>query len=1045
MLCEGPRVGSRSAVRLKARALLAALLLACACSRAPAPPAAAAGEKGPGIASPRASPITTASAHLARGEEARERDEFPRAKQELEKASVLFEKDQDWEGYVRARNLLGAVTSRQGDYKAALEHLNAALAKAQEKLSPGHPEVARSHYEIGTVYVSTGRPAEGLDALGKALALRRSAGGGQTSEVSEILVRMGVAHSDQGQDDEALALFDEAEAIQRALPNHPRLADSLIGKGGALWGLGRYDQSIETLEEAVGILEAEDGRSGRAATLAAAYVNLGNAYWSKSDYDEALAYYEKALPIQVASRGATHQYVGLIHYNMATLHLMKGDYDACVASVERALKIIVPALGERHSMVVQSYNTLGGALTKKGDPERAIAVLRKARDLQLSLPEKGSRDSAVIYSSLAEAHRVKGDLAQAARGFREALAIDVSIYGEHHPDVAEDFVNLGELSLEKGDEDEALRFFAKAIAANDPQAVKVEPDLDPPFDTAFSEEFLLKALKGAARARARRGSKQNNRKQLEQAALVYEHATRLIDRMRAGYRAEGSKLSLAASATETYDEAIRTELDLLRLTGDEQHLEAAFRHAENSKAGVLRDALNEAEARSFAGIPKALLDEERRLRADLAAADRRLTEAQLEAGADEARLRALREEQFTLKRAYEALQQRFEKDYPDYYDLKYRFETALSREVRERALDQGTVLVEYFLGRERVYIFTLSGKDLEVASVVREASLEPALQELRRAIAAQDFVSYARNAHLLYQALLAPVEDRLERKDLIIVPDGPLNAVPFDSLMERPVISRPEDPRELPYVVRDHAVSYAYSATVLLQGIRRKRKSPPDEFVGFAPGFAEVASAGAPRPLPASRKEVTDVYALFAKRAGLFGGWFSRRSRIYLGRDATEKQLMTAGLERYRYVHLATHGVADEEHPGLSRLLLEPESGSRDESVLSLGEVYNLHLNADLVVLSACDTGRGRIARGEGIIGLTRGFLYAGAQSLLVSLWPVSDEAAANLVVAFYSELLEGRPKARALREAKRRLMARNPEYAKPFYWSSLVLVGDGR
>jgi CHAT domain-containing protein len=197
--------------------------------------------------------------------------------------------------------------------------------------------------------------------------------------------------------------------------------------------------------------------------------------------------------------------------------------------------------------------------------------------------------------------------------------------------------------------------------------------------------------------------------------------------------------------------------------------------------------------------------------------------------------------------------------------------------------------------------------------------------------------------------------------------------------------------------------------------------------------------------LPASRKEVTDVRGLFAMRAGFFGGWFSSRSRVYLGRDATEGRLKSAGLERYRYVHLATHGVVDEKHPALSRLLFEPESGSSEDSVLTLGEIYNLRLNADLVVLSACDTGLGGIARGEGIIGLTRGFLYAGARSLLVSLWPVSDEAAASLVVDFYAKLLEGRPKARALREAKLHTMARNPEYAKPFYWSSLVLVGDWR
>jgi len=324
-------------------------------------------------------------------------------------------------------------------------------------------------------------------------------------------------------------------------------------------------------------------------------------------------------------------------------------------------------------------------------------------------------------------------------------------------------------------------------------------------------------------------------------------------------------------------------------------------------------------------------------------------------------------------------------------------------------------------------------------------SLEPELQRLRRAIAEQDFASYARSAHRLYRLLLAPVEDRFAGRDLVIVPDGPLSTVPFEVLLKREVIPD-TDPRELPSVLKDHAVSYAYSATVLLQGLRRHMgASPSDEFVAFAPVFAEGVAhpADSPRPLPASRKEATDVRELFARRQGLFGGWLSGRSRVYLGKDATESRLKSGGLERYRYVHLATHGIVNEEHPGLSRLLLMPEAGSPEDGVLHLGEIYNLRLNADLVVLSACETGRGRIARGEGIIGLTRGFLYAGAKSLLVSLWPVSDAATSGLVVDFYEELLGGRSKAQALREAKLRTMARNPEYAKPYYWSSLVLVGQ--
>jgi CHAT domain-containing protein/tetratricopeptide (TPR) repeat protein len=1016
-----------------------ALLLLGACSRAHTPPAnsATATSAEPPAAAPP--PANAADAHLARGIEAREEGELPRARDELEQACRLLEKEGDWEKYVRAKNLLGAVVSSQGDYKAALGHLNGALATAQERLPPGHLEIARSYYEIGAVFVGTARTAEGLEVLGKALALRRAAGETRTSNVSEILLRMGAAHTEEGDDDEALRLFGEAESIERSLPGHPRLADVLVGKGSAVWGQGRYDQAIEVLEEAVRLLEG--GGKARRRTLAAAYVNLGVAYWSKSDYDEALVFYEKALPLQVAALGEAHQYVGLIHFNLATLHFKRADYDEAIASAEAALRILVAALGEKNSMVVQTYNILGVALTQKGDVDRGLPVLQKALGLQLSLSKEVNRDAAVIYSSLAEAYRAKGDLTRADRTFREALAIDTRIHGERHPDIAEDFVNLGELYLRKGDAKEALRFFGRAIAANEPGEVPADPDLDPRLDTAFSEEFLLKALLGAARARAKGAA----RRDLEAAARVYANAATLIERMRAGYRAEGSKLSLAASAVETFDEAIRTELELLRLTGDESHREEAYRYAERSKAGVLRDALNEAEARSFAGIPAALLGEERKLRQDLAAADQRLNET-LEERGEETTILPLREARFALIRRYEALQRRFENEFPEYYDLKYRFETAGSAEVRDRVLDAGSALVEYFLGRDEVVIFTLTARGLETARVPRPGSLDTDLRKLRRAIQTMDAAGCARSAASLYGVLLAPIEGRLEGKDLVIVPDGPLSAVPFEALLEREPDPREDSGRPLPYVLRHHAVSYAYSATVLIQSLRRARTSPRDEFVGFAPGFDEQPGTGsAPPPLPASRLEVTEVRGLFRARAGLFGGWLSGRSRAYLGREATKTRLQSADLERYRYVHLATHGVVDEDHPASSRLLLQPDPASGDGGALTLGEIYDLRLNADLVVLSACDTGGGRIARGEGIIGLTRGFLFAGARSLLVSLWRVSDEATADLVVDFYRELLRGRPKAQALREAKLRALVRNPEYAKPFYWSPLVLVGDRR
>jgi CHAT domain-containing protein len=166
---------------------------------------------------------------------------------------------------------------------------------------------------------------------------------------------------------------------------------------------------------------------------------------------------------------------------------------------------------------------------------------------------------------------------------------------------------------------------------------------------------------------------------------------------------------------------------------------------------------------------------------------------------------------------------------------------------------------------------------------------------------------------------------------------------------------------------------------------------------------------------------------------------------VYLEGEAGEDALKHAGLDGYRYVHLATHGVVDLEHPRLSGLLLAEEKGSAEDGVLRLGEIYNLSLNADLVVLSACETGLGRVARGEGVIGLTRGFLYAGASSVLVSLWRVGDASTAALMADFYRELLAGKPATRALRQARLEAIRRDPESAKPRSWAAFVLVGDDR
>jgi CHAT domain-containing protein len=220
----------------------------------------------------------------------------------------------------------------------------------------------------------------------------------------------------------------------------------------------------------------------------------------------------------------------------------------------------------------------------------------------------------------------------------------------------------------------------------------------------------------------------------------------------------------------------------------------------------------------------------------------------------------------------------------------------------------------------------------------------------------------------------------------------------------------------------------------------------PDSIASITAAATATATASATRArgyLPDTRREVTGILNCFENSYGFFERWFGSKSRVYLEREANETRLKSKDIGEYRFLHFATHGLINEKNPKLSGLLLAQEdSTSKEDGILHLGEIYNLNLNADLVVLSACETGLGQIAKGEGIIGLTRGFLYAGASNLLVSLWQVSDVTTADLMVDFYDGMLKGSTKSEALAEAKRHLIGNGSERAKPDYWAPFILIG---
>lgn len=981
----------------------------------------------------------------------------------FDKARLLYEGQGDWENYVRSYNQMGKYAWLNWAFDRAKLYLDKALEAGNLRLGENHPAIAENYYLSGLVYTDENDYDRVFTALNKALSIQLKTLGERHLDVAQSYNAIGLYYEKKGQYDQALTYYEKSLAIKIQILGEQdgEVAVSYNNLAIASWQKGDYERAFNFSRKAITVFKEALGEDH--VKVGFAYNDLANIYHQKGDYDQALIFFEKALSIQLAALGEQSAHNGVVYLNIGLVHFDKGNYEPAIEFTEKAISNFLNTMGEEGDEVAYCYINLGNSYKEKGNYDQAHVFYDKALSIYNTRYGEEHPTVATIYNSKGIVYQRQGNYQKAGVLFDKALSIGLAILGEHHPDVATSYVHLGDLSYVKGDYDRALASYQQAMRSNVPAFAGNDPYSNPLLKDILSEKELLKTLEQKGRALATRYKYSTQIRDLEAAVSVYEIAIQLIDQMRSGYKAEGSKFTLAGQASAIYGMGIQSALRLYKLTANRPHKETAFIFAEKSKAGILLEALSEAEAKHFAGIPDTLLEQEKQLRIDLTFYDRSLSEEKLKReAADSAQIVFYQNRVFGLKQAYDALLQKLEDAYPDYYQLKYQVRTAPVVEIREKILDENSTLIEYFVGEDSLYIFTISRQRFDITPVPKDSLFEREIFQLRNAITAQNSSQYSSAAYSLYRMLLAPVEEKLATGNLIIIPDGLLSYVPFEALLTEEVTEEEnENYSTFPFLIKKHAVSYAYSATLLLETLNRRGGEAKREFFACAPVFPvgiEESSGSAKffeanraldstrsinlAYLPATRAEVLNIENLFIERSGLFKRLFGVSYVVYLENEATEANLKSAKLSSYRYLHFATHGFVNEANPKLSGLIFAPDSASGEDGVLYLPEIYNLGLNADLVVLSACETGLGKISRGEGLIGLSRGFLYAGAANLLVSLWQINDVSTANLMVEFYRNMLDGRGKTAALREAKQTLMSSNPQYANPYYWAPFVLIG---
>ena len=839
----------------------------------------------------------------------------------------------------------------------------------------------------------------------------------------------------------------------QALVLRERLGDPLwIGNALNTLGLvktkqSNYDSALVYLERALEVRE----RTGTPNDIARSLNVIGNLYYDRRELEQARQFYERSL--STLGPQASGELVINARMGLGNVHSGLGDHKVALAAYREVLEEW-EAMG-REQNVAMTRTNLAAELRMLGRPGEALQELDKAR--QFFEQEGLDRQLAETLNKASLVQIDLGNLDEALELAKEGVArADSSGYASQK---ARLLLNLSLIHQELGALNAALASVAEATALTD--------SLD---DRSLERDAL-----------ARAGGVHVARKDFKAALLAYETALTLD-------RAAGNSTTIAADLGN-----IGMSKAALGRRDGMNDLKQSIAMAESLEAqSVLwQSMLNLADAYEvFGELDSARAVNERTIQVmesvrigDLGEEDKAdfleqrafVYEAQthvlgklaprnpgeayeLEAWevAEQGKARALMDLLETGSARGVSVDRAW-KDVGKGVDLAALRTAAL-------ATDEDLIL-EYSLGDSGSYVWAITRKEMTLHRLPDKKKIQEASRLLRRSLdedvarlrgrapapSGTPVLSWRDHATTLGKMLLTPVAEAVQKASRVaIIPDGALHYVPFEMLLH--------DSSEQ-YLLRGKTVRYAPSAGVLARlSLLKRHPGLPEPFLGVGdPTFnaqtteaiasVEPVVQGAFRsgipgtgetrltPLPNTRKEVVAIGRFFDKE----------EPSLLLGADATEATLKESGyLSRFRILHFATHGLTDERFPKRCCLALTPADSSSD-AFLEAEEIYALPVRADLVVLSACETGKGKMVRGEGVLGLPRAFLYAGARNVVVSLWSVSDEGTADLMTSFYREMIQRkRPAAEALARAKEDMM-RSERWHHPFYWAGFVLIGPGQ
>lgn len=893
--------------------------------------------------------------------------------------------------YVRAQNVKAAALNREGKFEAANMVLDN-LLKLLEEQEADSRLFATTYQTKAKVIKNLGLYEKSTEIARKSLLISLSLN--DSANISDAYNTIGINHYFLADYDSTTYYYEKSFEIKKKInTGEYDLAVSAYNLAIVFEDLGQVDKALELYKEA----ETNLIKSGIEKTfLSDVYVGLSHLHFYAGDVNRAEVYSEKAMDVGIKSYGEFNPNMTFVYVSYANILESQGKHNEAIALLEKSLKIRRSTYGEYHRWTCESHYDLANSYMLIEEYDKAEMLYKRAIEIGQGIESGQNLANAKNYlAKLYLDQEINLDYAEEL--LREGLEKNISIYGPKNEIVSENYRYLADLFKIKKEEEGFHDYLEKSLNSANYKPDSIQKVVAP--IQALSSLVLL-------------GEWYENKYQetsdiefLNKWYALIDRQIILIGYIQKNFSSDRSKINLANEYRDVFEKGLNLCWKLYHTTSDSTFLEKAFELSETNRNTSLLNGLQDVKYKLHSEIPSGRLEFENNTKKEL---ERVKMDLYYEKTADNPNKEVYSEllnSRMILTNRLDSIHDSFDREFPRYRDLKYKNKIITVNDVKE-GLAEGAQMITYFLGEKHLYSFSITKNNVKLLKGDVAKKLVDQTSLLRQNLEDRKSVElYSKN---LYLYLISQQIDPL-KKDVVIIADNILSYIPFEILQKE----------DNSYLLENYNISYSGSARIFLEleNIFYQYQSP-NQWAGFSPHYLNE------KALSSTTDEIEEIANL------MDGDKFIR--------EASTKDNFLENNQEFSVLHLAMHAEINHNNSAYNKLIFA-------DGDLTSSEIYTSNSKANLAVLSACNTGSGKLEKGEGVMSMARAFHFSGIPAVVMSLWKVPDYETKTLMIDFYKQLKKGKSKSEALRLAKLDYLksTSDKQLRHPYFWSGFVISGN--